>query len=176
MIKINVPNKKKFENALKKHGKEVEVEVAKIVKMTAQQAQATAISKAPVDNGTLRQSIKAEPITDLSWKVTAYEPYAAYQEFGTRGKVNVPIEFTELADKARRLPKGTFKGGLNSIKKWCINKGIDVKFAYIIFINILNKGLKPQPFMYPSFVEARRNFNRDLKNLFKDLAKKFNNG
>jgi len=146
MIKINVPNKKKFENALKKHGKEVEVEVAKIVEITAKQAEGTARSKAPVDNGTLRQSIKAEPITDLTWKVTAYAPYAAYQEFGTRGRVSVPSEW--------------------------INKALPFKATPLI----KETNITPKPFMYPSFVEARRNFNRDLKNLFKDLAKKFNNG
>ena len=46
--------------------------------------------------------------------------------------------------------KGNFEDGLESIKDWCRKKGIDVKLAYVIFVNILNKGIEPQPFLYPA--------------------------
>lgn len=57
--------------------------VANVVKSTALQCEALAKTKAPVDTGALRNSIQAQPETELSWTVAPGVDYAIYQEYGT---------------------------------------------------------------------------------------------
>lgn len=42
-----------------------------------------AIQRAPVDTGELMQSIRARPINETTWRVSAHAPHALYVEFGT---------------------------------------------------------------------------------------------
>lgn len=58
--------------------------------------------RAPVDLGKLRQSINYQG-GDNGFKAFVYVqvPYAAYQEFGTGGMVNVPPEMKEIAEYYR---------------------------------------------------------------------------
>lgn len=90
-------------------------------------------SLAPVDLGILRGSINYEPTNNgLGAKISANAPYAAYQEFGTGGLVNVPPEMKELATYYR-------------------GKGVR------------QVNLKPQPFLYPAFVDNRKKLIEQLK-------------
>lgn len=88
---------------------------------------------APVDLGALRQSINySSEANGYKAVISANVSYAAYQEFGTGGLVNVPPEMKEIAEY--------YKG-----------KGVRQ-------IN-----LRPQPFLYPAFVEGRKKFIEQLK-------------
>ena len=99
--------------------------------------------------------------------------YGVYVEFGTGKQVQVPSELRDIASKFKGR-KGSFKEGLESIKDWCRSKGIDEKAAYPIFISILEKGITPQPYLYPSFVEGRKQYLKDLKDYLKELTNKYN--
>jgi HK97 gp10 family phage protein len=144
VIKINKVNNKKVTDAINKYGNDAVVSIGEVVKATALDMELTAKSLAPVDNGTLRQSIMAEQQeSPLHYKVTAYMPYSAYQEFGTGGKVIIPQGWS---DKAKRF----------------IGKGLRK-------IN-----LTPQPFMYPAFIRGRAMFNKEIKEALKRLNNKFN--
>jgi len=146
MIKINLSNTKKVEALFKEYGVKAIKEIGKITQITAQEIENTAKSLAPVDDGTLRQSIRAEQQeTPLDWKITAYQPYSAFQEFGTGGKVVINEDWGFMASQ--------FKG--NGIRE----------------VN-----LSPQPFMYPAFVKGRSMYNKDLKEELKILSNKFNSG
>ena len=146
MLKINVPNTSKLIKSIGYFGEDAVKEVGKITRLTALEMEATAKTLAPIDNGTLRQSIRAEQAeSPLDWKVTAYMPYSAYHEFGTGGLVDIKEDWGAMAAQ--------FKG-----------KGIKQ-------VNI-----SPKPFMYPAFVLGRKTYNKDLRELFKVLAKRFNNG
>jgi len=177
MVSINVKNIKNVEKAFAKYGDEAVDEFIKITRFQANETELTAKNLAPKNNGTLAQSIHTmESEKGLTQNVGTNEPYAPYMEFGTGSRVQVPAEFSNMANRAKDKSEGNFKQGLESIKRWCIKKGIDVKAAYPIFVAILNNGLTPRPFMYPAFVKARATFADDIKDALKRLNKKFNNG
>ena len=126
MVKISVTNTDKLIKAFEKYGDEAVKELAEVTKIKAQEIENRAKTLAPVDDGTLRQSIRAEKQeSPLDYTVTAYAPYAAYQEFGTGGLVNIPEGWQDMASR--------FKGrGIRQIN------------------------MNAQPFMYPAFVFGRQ--------------------
>ena len=67
----------------------------KILKKTAYDTEALAKVYAPVDTGNLMNSIAAEPVRKLTWRVTANADYAIYVEMGTRRMTARP--FLQLA-------------------------------------------------------------------------------
>lgn len=101
----NVKGLTKLIKDLARLGDAVDKKVAATVEASARELESDAKQLAPVDLGKLRQSISAEKITEKTWKVyansTGLAPYAAYIEFGTGGKVSVPSELAEMADKFR---------------------------------------------------------------------------
>lgn len=118
--------------------------IESVVSANARELERNAKSLAPVDLGTLRRSIKALGVDDLTWKVVANSnglaPYAAYIEFGTGGMVSVPNELREVANRFRG--KGRRK--------------ID---------------MRPQPYMYPSLVKQRQIFLDDLEQILEKETK-----
>lgn len=126
-------------------GDTVQKKVNDVVGLNAQDLEAKAKQKAPVDLGKLRQSIKAIQVDKNTWKIyanaTGLAPYAAYVEFGTGGLVSVPKELKEMAIR--------FKG--QGIRK------ID---------------LRPQPYLYPALVSQRKIFLADLEELLITETKK----
>lgn len=130
---------------LRSLGKEGVQAIADVTEANARDIEVTAKQFAPKDTGKLSQSIKANEVDRLNWKVTANStgiaPYAAYMEFGTGGLVEVPAELSEMAIK--------FKGA--GVKK------ID---------------LRPRPYMYPALVKGRKQYLEDLKSELTVLTKK----
>jgi HK97 gp10 family phage protein len=107
--------------------------------LTAREIELKAKTLAPTDLGKLGQSIRAEKVTKLNWKIVAgglIAPYAPFVEFGTGGMVSVPNEWKEIAIK--------FKG-----------KGIK------------QVNLPAKPYMYPAFVEGRKKYLERLKTIIK---------
>lgn len=127
---------------LQQFGKQAEAGIIAVTQATGEQIANDAKTLAPVDNGTLRQSINVDSSGNgLTARINANAPYAAYQEFGTGGLVSVPNELKDVAVQ--------FKG-----------KGIRQ-------IN-----LRPQPFLYPAFVKNRQQYIKDLTDLLNSLTKK----
>lgn len=58
--------------------------------------------RAPHDLGALRASINADKIDNGHYEVRASVEYAAYVEFGTRSRVDVPPDLTEYALQFKR--------------------------------------------------------------------------
>jgi HK97 gp10 family phage protein len=176
MISINKVNTKKLEKALEKYKDDAIIEVQGVNLDTASTISATAKKNVNVDRGTLRNSIRVDEFDKINYNVGTNLPYAPYIEFGTGRKVlkNIPPEFKDLANQARKNKGGSFDKGLENIKRWCKRKGIDVKFAYIIFVNLLTNGMEAKPFFYPAFVQGRKSYNKDMKKAFERLAKRFN--
>lgn len=157
---------------LKDLGVEGEKRIAIDTETNAREIEANAKINAPFNLGDLRQGIKALPIDDLNWKIQSTAPYAAYLEFGTGENVKVPTELKDVAIKFKNNKKGSFKEGLIAIKDWCKNKGIPEEAAYPIFIKIITQGISAKPYLYPAFVNGRKNYISDLKKSLKDLTKK----
>lgn len=127
---------------------------------------------APKNFGKLTQSISHSKPKEMSRKVTVNELYGAYMEFGTGTKVKVPAEFKSIADSFKGGRTGTYQQGLESIKIWCRSKGIDEKFAYVIFAKILGAGVNPQPFLYPAYKKGEKDYLKNLEVLLKRTKKK----
>lgn len=125
---------------------------------------------APVDMGVLRQEIKAYDVDGLHWNITTNylgnAPYSAYVEFGTGTKFKAPQELKEIASKFKGNKRGSFKDGLEAVEEWAKRKGLPKEAAYPIFLSIIKKGVKPQPYLYPAFVKGRKDY---IKKLEKDL-------
>ena len=127
---------------------------------------------APKNFGKLAQSVSSKKIKDDLYSVFVNEKYAAYMEFGTGTKVNVPAEFSQMAASFKGKKSGTFKEGLEAIKAWCRAKGIDEKAAYPIFAKILGAGINPQPFLYPAYIKGKKEYLDNLIRLIKTFNKK----
>jgi len=132
-----------------------------IVITNALEGRNEAIKLAPIAFGKLRQGIAVEKLSPLEQSVISQMDYSPFVEFGTGGKVSVPAEWQSIAMqfKGQRMD---FAKQLNQLKEWCRLKGIDQKYAYPILISILEDGIEPQPFMYPSWQKVKKQFSRDM--------------
>lgn len=135
---------------LSKEGKEAAQEV---VYDTASATVRHAKRLAPLDNGELRRGIglRKDDSEGLSATVYSEAPHSGYVEFGTGPQVRIPPEFMEMAAKYKGGKGGSFQEGLANIRRWCKKKGIDEKYAWVIFMNILRRGLRARPFFYPAY-------------------------
>lgn len=174
MIRLSKINAKKVIDNINKYGDDALIEVKGVNLDTASKVIEKAKKSVPVDEGTLRNSLRVEEFDKINYNAGTNLPYAPYIEFGTGRKVKIPAEFSEMARKARSGKKGSFKDGLANIQRWCRRKGIDENLAYIIFVNILNNGMEAKPFMYPAYIEAKRNYNKDMETALEKLSKRFN--
>ena len=158
----------------KRFGEEGEKVIAATTEEVARNIMLDARVNAPKNNGKLAQSINYQPSENkLNYTIDVSSPYGAYVEFGTGRKVSVPTELKDVASKFRGGNNGTFEEGLQAIRDWCRNKGIDEKAAYPIFISILERGITPQPYLYPAFVKGRKNYLKFLKQDINSLIKKY---
>ena len=157
---------------LRNFGKETEKAIDAETEAIAFQIEGDAKKLAPKNFGKLAQSISHKKIKESNYKVTVNELYGAYMEFGTGSKVNVPAEFSDMANSFKGKREGTFKQGLEAIKIWCRAKGIDEKAAYPIFAKILGAGINPQPFLYPAYIKGKKDYLKNLTALVKRFNKK----
>jgi len=70
----------------------------KIIKKTAFDTETLAKIYAPVDTGNLMNSISADRVREMTWRVTANADYAIYVEMGTRRKSAQPFLEPALRD------------------------------------------------------------------------------
>lgn len=152
-------------------GKDVEVQIDAQTRIIAMQIEEDAKKLAPANYGKLRQSISHEKVKDSQYKVSTNEFYAGYMEFGTGTKINIPAEFKDMASSFKGK-KGSYAEGLAAIKDWCKRKGIDEKFAWVIFAKILGAGVNPKPFLYPAWIKGKKDYLDNLKKLLSKYNKK----
>jgi HK97 gp10 family phage protein len=158
---------------LRAFGKDIEKLIDAETSDIAEQIESDAKKLAPKNFGKLAQSISSSKVKMSNYKITVNEIYGAYMEFGTGTKVRVPKELSSVAASFKGGgKKGSYKEGLEAIKNWCRAKGIDEKFAYVIFSKILGAGVNPQPFLYPAWVKGRKDYLNNLKKLLKAKKKK----
>lgn len=157
---------------LRSFGKDVEKIIDGVTQEIAFQIEEDAKTKAPKNFGKLAQSISNAKVKESQYKVTVNEFYGAYMEFGTGTKVSVPAEFADMAKTFQGKTGKTFEDGLEAIKIWCKAKGIDEKAAYPIFAKILGAGVNSQPFLYPAYVQGKKDYLETLKKELKRIKKK----
>lgn len=130
--------------------------------------------RCPVDNGEAKAGIvvRKDDAKGLEATVAATAPHSPYIEFGTGPATKIPPGFEKMAAQFRGGHGGTFKEGLENIRRWCKKRGIDEKLAWVIFMAILRRGLRPRPFFYPAFVLARVIFRKKIDEGIKNLKLK----
>jgi len=155
---------------LRKQGKNIEREIDAETQSIAFQIEKDAKIRAPKNFGKLAQSISTLKVEQSIYKITVNELYGGYMEFGTGTKVRVPEEFKDIAASLKGQKQGTYKEGLESIRVWCRSKGIDEKFAYVIFAKILGAGIEPRPFLYPAWQKGKKDYLDNLNKLLKKYS------
>lgn len=154
----------------------VQQEVKDEISASALNIQSGAKRLAPVNFGQLRNSIylKEQKVQKgVVFTVGAKASYAPYIEFGTGGKVSIPAGFEQLASGFKGKKAGTFKDMVQALTLWVRRKGIgggnDKSIAYAIAISILRKGIRPQPFLIPSFQTEKPKLIKNILNVLKNV-------
>ena len=177
------------EKTAKRAESETKVALTKFVKNTETEAKRLA----PANEGRLRNSINGT-VDGFTAKITVTADYAAYLEFGTRKfaarhVATLPQDWQSYAATFRGKGGGTFDQFIQDIMQWVRQKGIGglktksgrtseskssldamQQAAYAIALNILQNGIRPQPFLYPVLY---LNNGGTVKQLEEDIKKVF---
>jgi len=167
---VNLNGLKDIQDALKNIDVKLKQHVGDEINASALKILTDAKRLAPVNFGQLRNQIALEPINDLTYAVEAKASYSAYVEFGTGPQVSVPADFTSYAAQFKGKKGGKFKDFVDALTLWVKRKGIgdgknDRGLAYVIARSILLKGMRPQPFLIPSYESEKPKLIQRLKKL-----------
>lgn len=163
MAKVNVKIKglDKVEKLLGKQGQQRLLrEISEEMEVKAEEVRTKAVQKAPVDTGLVRAGIEVSG-KDLRWVIYTVAEYAGYVEFGTKGKVSIPPEMKEEAEKFRS-GRGSYGDFKQAIADWMRRKGIPEDALWPIMAKIMGQGIEPQPFMWPAFQEGTKGIEKDI--------------
>jgi HK97 gp10 family phage protein len=160
-----------------KYAKTVQADIKDEVNASALSIQSNAKRMAPVNLGTLRNSIylveQSVSQGKFMYSVGAGAKYAPYIEFGTGGKVSIPTGYESYASQFKTKTGGTFKEMIKALTMWVEKKGIasgkkSKSAAYMIALAILKRGLRPQPFLIPAFEQERPKLKLRIEKVIKD--------
>lgn len=151
---------------------EMRAEISGELETFAQKVTDEAKKAAPTNLGTLKSEI-VFALKDLNLEIRAGTKYAHIVEFGSKGKVKVPAEFSAYASTFKGQPSGgTFKQFVADLEKWVKRKGIGTgknskSVAYAIAVSIIKNGVEPKPYFFPAFVRNRPILLRNIKSYLK---------
>jgi len=132
-----------------------------------------AVSKVPVDLGSLKQSGNFEFEKEgLKGKVFFSSFHAGFVEFGTGTKVEIPQGWQDEAGKFKSQSGGNWEDFESIIQGWMLRKGIDLKYTYAIMMHIYRVGTTPQPFLIPAFTKESVSFQSELERILNQFKKK----
>ena len=175
--------------AINKTIKEAEAGTAKALDKFQSNVVKQAKRDAPANEGMLRNSISGT-VTGLQAKIVVTANYAAYLEFGTRKfaakyVATLPQDWQSYAATFRGKGGGTFDQFIQDIMQWVRQKGIGAQLtksgnvseskssldamqsaAYAIALNILQNGIRAQPFLYPAVKDHTPILIADIKKVF----------
>lgn len=137
MIKAAIP-KAEIEKAIGKFkllGKKKRDLVERVINTHALKIESAAKNRVPTDTGRLKSSIKTEKLGELGRQVYTNVQYAPYVEFGTYSNVETTIMGVDYSEVALPFKRSNGEPG----------------------------GMRPKPFLFPSFEEARPKIIRDLR-------------
>jgi len=167
---VNLNGLKDIQDALKNIDVKLKQDVGDEINASALKILTDAKRLAPVNFGQLRNQIALDPIDKLTYAVEAKASYSAYVEFGTGPQVSVPADFTSYAAQFQGKKGGKFKDFVDALTLWVKRKGIgdgknDRGLAFVIARSILQKGMRPQPFLIPSYETEKPKLIQRLKKL-----------
>lgn len=169
-IVVNISGIDAVKRALDSLDTNLKKEVSNEVNASALKIQNTAKRLAPVNFGTLRNGIMLTRDSEYTFTVESRASYSPYIEFGTGGKVNVPANYADYALQFKGAKGGKFADMIAALTLWVKRKGIgngknDKGLAFVIARSILQKGLRPQPFLIPAFEQEKPLLIKRLKAL-----------
>lgn len=188
-ITINLKGLDGLMVAINKTVKEAEAGTSKALLTFAKAVEKDAKTNAPANEGNLRNSINGS-VTGLQAKVVVTANYAAYLEFGTRKfaakyVATLPPDWKSYAATFKGKGGGTMDQFIQDIMQWVQQKGIGglktksgnvsgskdslaamQSAAYAIALNILQNGIRAQPFLYPAVVKNEPKLIADIKKVF----------
>lgn len=188
-IKIDMKGLDGIMVAINKPIKEAEAGTHKALVTFAKAVEKDAKRDAPANEGNLRNSIVGT-VSGLQAKVTVTANYAAYLEFGTRKfaakyVATLPPDWKAYAATFKGKGGGTFDEFIQDIMQWVRVKGIGgiqtksgatstskssldamQQAAYAIALNILQNGIRPQPFLFPAVQRHTPKLIDDIKKVF----------
>lgn len=88
-------------------------------------------------------------------------------EWGTKTKASVPGWLSSYAQQF----KGGVKGGdaKRHIYAWCKRVGVPEEKWFLVFVSIMQKGVKPRPFFFKQKAHVQKKLLSDLKILVDSL-------
>lgn len=151
---------------LREAPKAVQSEIARVIKDAADVWEGKAKASAPTDQGRLKQSITNNAIPG-GYEVFVNVDYAPYMEWGTKTKVNVPVELKGYASQF----KGRKGGGQakRAIYDWCKRVGVPPERWWLVYVHIMRYGVKPQPFFFIHRASVTKQLLGDLQQLVDSL-------
>ena len=184
----------KLKERLKAMDQKVKDALAMELRESAMKIQKEAKRNAPVDMGTLRNSIYMDydyQKNKLTYSIGASASYAPYIEFGTGGSVKVPAKYSSyaLTFKGKSANAGSLDEFMLALMDWVKRKGItgtysvktqrrtgsrgsrmseDFDVAFAIMLKILKKGINPQPFLLPAYEAEKVNLVKKIKQAIKN--------
>lgn len=157
---------------------------------TADKIRKNAASDAPADQGKLRNSIVVTKTNDLNYKVIVQNSYAAFMEWGTKGKTSVPGELSAYASQFKGIKGTGTVSPVDALQAWVKRKGLagtysvksrrrqgstqtkdkqDRAIAFAIWNKIRKTGVTPHPFFFKNVFAEQARFEGVIKNIFKNL-------
>ena len=167
---VNLRGLKGVEDALNNLNSKVKNDVGNEINASALKILTDSKRAAPVNFGQLRNQIALVQDGDLTFRVEAKASYSAYVEFGTGPQTSVPADFQSYAQQFKGREGGKFKDMVEALTLWVKRKGIgsgrnEKSVAYLIARSILLKGMRPQPFLIPSYETEKPKLIQRLKKL-----------
>lgn len=160
-----------------KLSEDVKTNIKNEVNASALKIQSDAKKLAPVNLGTLRNTIylveENKGSNEFIFGVGASASYAPYVEFGTGGKVSIPNGYQDYASQFKNKKGGKFKDMVLALTEWVLKKGIasgkqSKSVAYAIALSILRKGMRPQPFLIPAFEAEKPKLIQRIEKILKN--------
>jgi HK97 gp10 family phage protein len=178
-----IPRLEKKLNDIKSN---IATDLAKEISASALKIEKDAKRNAPVNLGTLRQSIHATSKDKLTHYVEVGASYGAYVEFGTGGKVSIPSGYENYAATFKGNKGGSLNDMIEALTLWVKRKGLagtysvktqrrlggkavqstqDEKLARFLAIKILKNGIKAQPYLIPAYEAEKPKLIQRLKKI-----------
>ena len=183
---IDISGIPRLEKRLKEIQDSVSTKLAEEISASALKIEKQAKRNAPVNMGTLRQSIHATSKDKLTHYVEVGASYGAYVEFGTGGKVSIPVGYEQYAASFKGKKGGGLEDMIQALTLWVKRKGLagtysvksqrrlggkgvqqsqDMKLARFLAIKILRNGIKAQPYLIPAFELEKPKLIEKLKKI-----------
>lgn len=167
---VKLDGLKDIQDALKNIDTKLKQDVGDEINASALNILTGAKRLAPVNFGQLRNQIALVKESELTYGVESKASYSPYLEFGTGPQVSVPADFTAYAAQFKGKKGGKFKDMVEALMLWVKRKGIgngknEKGIAYAIARSILRKGIRPQPFLIPSYETEKPKLIQRLKKL-----------